>query len=368
MKLLKAEVISTFDIFQTGSFQVSSNSFAGYKTCVYTSPFGGLHDPVFGQKAGFFAIPSVGQQILITQTDDEEGGDIYYYWAAIHGNDNRKDEESIPVVAKSGPIPSDMYRLYPGSPQKVILRDGYGNRFVLSHAYGKEVNREVNRAEVIGCKGKRLSLDESPMINRISLENEYKDGFYLTSDASPASPDMGERHMILRTVGMMQHLSEFGIEMVVTEGTELSLTNNSVGVNSDGSIYGNVNLRSKYKDINLISEGSEGKVLLRSLGTDGVIQLNSDGDIIIKSPNKAIYIEGNEVNVKATGSLNLGGANVNINGTESVSITGGSTSTVSLAAAEATLDGILVNLGPATPPAAATPPNSPQQYRNDYGE
>ena len=368
MRLLKAEVVSNTDIFQTGSIQVSSTSFIGPRSCVYTSPFGGLHSPIDGQKAGFFAIPSIGQQVLITQTDDDEGGDIYYFMAVIHTNDNRKDGESIPVIARSGPIPDEIYKLYPGSPQKVILRDGYGNRFVLSHAYGKEVNREVNRAEVIGYKGKRLSLDESPMINRISLENEYKDGFYLTSDASPASPDMGERHMILRTVGMMQHLSEFGIEMVVTEGTELSLTNNSVGVNSDGSIYGNVNLRSKYKDVNLISEGSEGKILLRSLGDDGIIQLNSDGDIIIKSPNRAVYIEGNEINVKANSSLNLGAPDVNINGSNSVSITGGATSTLSLVAAVATLDGVLVNIDPPQPPAAASSPNSSQQYQNDYGE
>lgn len=367
MKLLKAGVVSNTDIFQTGNFTVSSTSFTGTKACIYTSPYGGFHEPIFGNKGGFFAIPGIGQQILIAQSADDKG-DVFYFISVIHANDNRTDGDAIPVISKAGPIPDEMYKSYPGSPQKLMLRDSYGNRFVLSHAFSETKNREVNRAEVIGSKGKRLSLDESPMINRISLENEYKDGFYLTSDASPASTDMGERHMILRTVGMMQHLSEFGIEMVVTEGTDLSLTNNSVGINSDGSIYGNVNLRSKYKDINLISEGSEGKVLLRSLGTDGVIQLNSDGDIIIKSPNKAIYIEGNEININAAGSLNLGGANVNINGTQSVSITGGSTSTVSLTSAEATLDGILVNLGPATPPAAATSPNSPQQYQNDYGE
>lgn len=368
MKLFKAEVTSVIDVFQTGSFQISSTSFSGNRGCIYTSPFGGLHEPISGQKAGFFAIPSVGQQILVTQTDDENNGDVFYFLAVIHSSDNRKDGDSIPAVAKAGPIPDEVYKSFPGAPQRLVFRDGYGNRLVLSHAYGKKVNREVNRAELIGSGGKRLALDESPMINRISLENEFKDGFYLTSNASPMS-GMGERHMLFRTVGMMQHLSEFGISMDVTEGTELSLTNNSVGVNAaEGIPFGNVTLRSKYKDVNLTSEGSNGRVMVRSLGDSGVVQINSAGEVIIKAPNNSVYIEGNDINVKATNSLNLGAPSINIRGDNSVTITGGSTGTLSLTSAEATLDGTLVNLGPPTPPTAAQSPGSAPNYTNDYGD
>jgi len=321
MKLLRADVVSNTDIYQTGSFQVSSTSFSGPKWCVYTSPFGGLHNPYDGQKAGFFAIPSVGQSVLIAQTDDEVGGDNYYLISVIHEMDNRKGGDSIKEVADAGPVPDDLYKLYPGSPQKVILRDAYANRLVLSHSYSKEQNKEANRAELIGSKGKRLSLDESPLVNRVILENEYKDGFYLSSDESPISPDMGKRHMILRTLGMMQHLSEFGIEMIVSEGTEFTLANESTGINAaNGLPFGNVNLRSKYKDINITTDGDSGKVMIRGLGDSSVIQLNSDGQIIIKAPSDSIYIEGNDISLKAANALYLQGNAVSIKGNQFIGI------------------------------------------------
>jgi len=321
MKLLRADVVSNTDIYQTGSFQVTSNSFTGPKWCIYTSPYGGLHNPYDGQKAGFFAIPSVGQAVLIAQTDDDVGGDNYYLISVIHDMDNRKDGNSITQVAEAGPVPDDLYKLYPGSPQKVILRDAYANRLVLSHSYADKQNREANRAELIGSKGKRLSLDESPMINRVILENEYKDGFYLSSDESPISPDMGKRHMILRTVGMMQHLSQFGIEMVVTEGTEFDLVNESTGINAaSGLPFGNVNIRSKYKDVNITTDGDTGRVMIRALGDSSVIQLNSDGQIIIKAPSDSIYIEGNDINIKASNALYLQGNAVSIKANQFIGI------------------------------------------------
>jgi len=369
MKLLTASVISNTDIYQAGRFIVSSTSFTGPRSCIYTSPFGGLHNPIDGQKAGFFAIPSIGQTVLIAQTDDV-GGDNYYLISVVHDIDTRSDGDSIPVVARSGPVPKELYDLYPGSPQKVVIRDAYSNRLVLSHAYAPEKNKEVNRAELIGSKGKKLSLDESPLVNRISLENEYRDGFYLTSDISPISPDMGERHMILRTVGMMQHLSELGIEMIVTEGTELTISNESTGINSGGAAaFGNVNLRSKFKDINITSDGETGNILIRSLGSDGVIQLNSNGDIIIKTPSdKNVYIESGNINIKAEETLNLEAQNVYIKGNNATTISGGGSSVLDLTPSDASLGGTLVNLAPPTPLQAPNGAETRTAIQNDYGE
>lgn len=365
MNLIEATVTSNFDLFEAGYITVSSNSFIGTRDCKYVSPYGSLHNPIDGQRGGFFAIPSIGQTVLIAQTESQ---DVYYFMGVVHHTDRREGDDTIPEVADSAAIPKEVYRLMPGAPQRVMLSDSYGNALVLSHAYSyDEKNVESHKAE-LKTTTKRLSLEDTPMVNRICLENEFHDGFYLTSK-QPDNSDMGNRHMILRTLGPLQQFSEFGIDAIVTEGFEFNITNKSTGAGASGDKqFGNVNVTSEYKDINMTVKGAASKVMIRTTGSDGVVQINSDGSIIIKAPSDTIFIEGDNINMKAGSNLNIeAGNSINIKaGTQAVMT--GAASTVSLTAAFAALDGPVVNLAPAGGAPGAGGADSAPDVVNDYGD
>jgi len=365
MNLIEASVTSNFDIFESGYITVSSLSFIGTRDCKYVSPYGALHNPVDGQKGGFFAIPSIGQTVLIAQS---ESADIYYFMGVVHDNDLRSGDDSISEVAEAGAIPSDVYQLLPGAPQRVILSDAYGNALVLSHAYSyDQKNIESHKAE-LRTATKRVSLEDTPLVNRISIENEFHDGFFLASKQHNNS-DLGERHMLLRTQGPLQQFSEHGVDTIVFEGFELNIKNKSTGGKAEGTNkFGNVNISSEKKDINLTARGSASKVMIRTKGSDGVVQINSDGSIIIKAPSDSIFIEGDNINIKAASNLNIeAGASINIKAGTQATMTGAA-STVNLTAGFAALDGPIVNLAPVGGAGTAGPADSAPDILNDYEE
>jgi len=365
MNLVEATVISNFDIFETGLFEVSSTYFQGVRTVTYTSPYGSLYNGLDGKKGGFFAIPSVGQTVLISQTT---GADAYYLITVVHDPDTRSDGNSIPEVANSPGIPSDIYNLSPGIPQRVILSDSKGNSLVLSHGYATdEQNIESNSIQV-KTKTQKLNIEDTPAVNRISLENVYGDCIRLAQTQTDNS-DMGTRHLLLRTAGIIQALAEQGMDLIVTEGTEIDINNLSTGVNKDGSEkWGNINVVSENKDINLVTKGDSGRVMIRSMGGDALVQVNSTGEVIIKSA-KSISIDADEdINIKAGNNLNIqAGSDINILAANTATMTG-SSSTVLLTPVAASLDGPAVQLAPVTPVPGAGGAAAAEVQTNDYDQ
>ena len=363
MRLYEAQVISNYDFTETGRVQVSSTSFAGNKSVKYTSPYGGYHDPYTGDKSGFFSIPPKGTLVLVAQTEDEED---FYLISVIHQPDARESYDSIPSVKTAKTIPKSLYKLFPGTPQQIVLSDHTGNKLTLSHAHAPKTNRENIKAELRSGQGKRLSLIDTPLINRIVLETEEGDGIDITARQPEVPSDLPSRHLRLRTGGMMQTLAQHGIDLFVVDGLEFDITNESTGVFcTSGLQFGNVNITSKHKDVNITTKGELGRVMIRAKGSQGVVQINSDGSIIIKAPNDKIYIEGNDIDIKASSDLNIeAGNNVNIKAGNQA-VMSGSAATASLSE-DAVLDGAFVHLAPAGGASPARGAESSPNILNDY--
>ena len=365
MRLFEAQVISNFDYTETGRIQVSSTSFAGNKSVKYTSPYGGQYDPYTGEKSGFFAIPPKGSLVLIAQTEDEED---FYLISTIHQPDKRVTTLTPEKSKKTRPIPVALYELTPGFPQQIILSDRTGNQLTLSHGAAREMNVENVRAELKSGQGKKLSLIDSPLSNRIILETEEHDGMVITARQPEVPSDLPDRHLLLRSGGMIQEIAQHGIDLLVADGLQFDIINESTGVFATSGIqFGNVNIKSKHKDINITTKGGAGRVLIRAEGTDGVVQINSDGSIIIKAPNDNIFIEANNINMKAASDLNIeAGNNINIKAGNQA-IMSGSQATLNLTN-DAALDGAFVHLAPAGGVGPANGAESSNNITNDYGE
>lgn len=366
MKLYEATVVTNYDSTHSGRFQVSSTSFIGSRPVYYTSPYGSYHNPLDGQKSGFFGIPAVGQRVLIAQTVEEED---FYYLGSVFKPDFGVDNNLTPLpMINAGPVPEEIYNQFGGVPQKCVLRDPYGNRLTLSHSYSPVVNQEVNMIELRSGIGKRLALIDSPMLDRIILETDQGDGIRIGSQGSSPPKDLGPNHFIARTKGPMQLEAGTRMHISVVEGTDLIIENKSSQALSTSGVHsGNVNIKSKHKDINITTDGTSGRVLVRAKGSNGVVQINSDGSIIIKAPSDSIFIEGENINIKANSNLNIeAGENVNIKAGSQASMSG-SNATVSLAE-DAVIDGNFVQLAPPGGVPAATGADSAEEVTNDYGD
>ena len=110
--------------------------------------------------------------------------------------------------------------------------------------------------------------------------------------------------------------------MVGTGGRELQILNNAAviaGQNAtvewgeeSGLICGNVNIQSKWKDVNTLSLAQNGRIFIECLDPSGIangqrieIQTHgTNGEIIIKTNGK-VGIEANDIDIKANNNINM---------------------------------------------------------------
>lgn len=359
MKLYEAQVISNNDYGETGHLTVICNDIGEAPITVsYTSPYGAMINR--GEKGGFFAIPDPGEKVLITQA---ENSSRWYFLSVIHEAAGQQTDNQIVEDKNVKPVPKSLYALRRGKPQQVILRDQKGNQLKLSSAYNKNFNI---KAELKSQGGKKLLLSDSPKADHISLKTEKGDGLKITSKECGASPP---RSVELESKGPVKLFSrESTIDMQVIDGREVNIRNSSTGFNSDaGTNYGNINVESIWKDLNFTVHSSEGKIMIRAKGADGLIQLNSDGDIIIKAPSDRIYLQADNIDIKADSNLKLeAGQNIDIKAGNICNVSGRIGSV--FLAEDAAIGGVLLHVQPSTGVPIAGAADSPDDVTNEYGD
>jgi len=149
--------------------------------------------------------------------------------------------------------------------------------------------------------------------------------------------------------------------MVVQDGRDLQLINNSTGSNkgvANPEAYGNVNLQSKNRDVNLFTKSGIGRIFIECLNPNGsseIIQLKTNGNGTIRLIATKVEItadklgvDANTIDLQAAGDINLGaGGNVSIQ-----------------AGGNVNADGSLINLNSG----ASSPPNPGNgEDTNHYG-
>lgn len=362
MQILEAQVVSNVDYSNNGALLVYSKGVSEDPFYVrYTSPYA---DPY---KGGFFALPEEGSLILITKPSNTSN---WYFLSCIHSElgQNEPGKRRIDFL-NVGQIPKEIYKTRPGKPQQVLIKDSKGNYIKLSSSYA---NNEFNtKAELASSLGKELILSDSPNMDTVILKNEFGDMVKITSAACGMS---AARAIDIDAKGPVNLVSrESELDILVVDGRDINIENTSTGYNSapwslvdqQKSPYGSVNLKSKWRDLNFTTEYVDGKIFIRTKGASSILQLNSDGTIIIHSA-KSISIESKEsIDIKAAQNLNLEGTSVNIKG---VTIkASGQSSTLNMDV-NAAIQGVRVDLNPLTPLTPADPANPYPTEVNTYGD
>jgi len=315
-KFIIATVEDNIDLTSTGRFYART-TVEGKLLVNYATP-----------NSGLAMIPEVGDTILICQPDDTgaypEGMWIYVstLMAAIPDTSIIADRDKLAQNRKVLPDVT-MYEGR-GIPQQLLITSPKGNRLLLSDRYNPEFF-DV-KAELKSSTGKTVQLNDSPKISAIILSNEHNDRIKITTDESVNS---AAQSIEVECRGPQKHICrESQMDVLVFDGTELNVTNTSEGTNAQGGFWGNINVESKNKDVNITvgnnASNVGGKININAMGTDGLIQIFSGNRIVIDA-TADIEVHGANISMVADGNLSLtaggvmsisSGANTNIDGAQ----------------------------------------------------
>lgn len=326
MRICLGQVFDVHDFMQRGVFFVYAKEVSENPVEVtYVTPYASQHE------AGMVAIPEEGTSVLIVLP---ENSSKWYYMGATYEPSVQRGTEKI--LKENQYLPDkNIYRAR-GRPQKVLLKDTKGNQLTLSSEYNPKFSNI--KAELASSKGKKLILSDSPTFDSVLLRNEHRDGLKITATADNVSP---ARSIELECKGPQKIISRNSeIEIRVNDGREVTIENLSTGIKNDPAFpeqFGNINVISHNKDINLTTKGLTGKIFIDALGPEGHIQIDSAGTVTIWA-DRAVKIKGatidikadqdvnieagGSMNIKAGGTLTLQGSQSNIGGDSTVAIEG----------------------------------------------
>lgn len=314
-----AEVRDRTDPSRNGSFLARINHLGNTETRVnYVSPYAS------NGAGGMIAIPEEGTEILVCRPS---GSTSWYYLGATMSPEI--EEAEGPVIADAGVLPAsridpNLYRAR-GVPMKIALKSNNGAGLSISEEYNpKFINRKT---ELTSSVGKRVSLVDSPNIDSIILDSGNGSKITLTDD--PKNNSLPSRAIQVETVGPQKYVNyESQTDILVGRGgRELQLLNNANGVAwGEGAECGNVNIQSKWKDVNVWTQAERGRIFIQCLAEDGdeqVIQIETKGtggniiittrgDITLNAEGNLNINAGEEIKMKAGGKLSIDCASLDI--------------------------------------------------------
>ena len=264
-------------------------------TVNYTSPFWSKLE------GGFYATPKEGSLILISEIEN----DGYYFLKSV------VDYYSL---AKEGRLVNDR-----GYPMKISLKGDLGAGFEVFEHFTKNVHNI--RARMITGGGKKVELVDSPGVDHINIDNGMGD--YLRLTTKPKSGVLSSvRSFLVKVWGNITLIAKVGgILLNVTEGGNIDLINNSKGKyaasDADKPKHGNINLQSKNADVNLYTQGKEGRIFIECLnkasGEKNVIQFKTHGSksiIRLESAGSLELVAADNINMNAGGQVLINGASI----------------------------------------------------------
>jgi hypothetical protein len=309
-----AEVMSRVDPTNIGMFQARIASESNkLQPVMYVTPYAS------NEAGAFIAIPEDGTQVLVCQP---AGSEQWYYLGATFAPQPKESTGALTVDnANLTPlqIASPELKKSKGVPMRMQWTGTQGGGL---HIVEEENNSMMNhKVEVQSSTGKTVSLNDNPLTDSIILKSGNGSSIKVTDNPQNLT-DPG-RAVLVETEGPQKYINgNSQTDIVVVDGFELQMLNNSTGsMGSEEDPAGNVNIQSKWKDVNVFTKAAEGRIFIECLNGDGsnqVIEIQTngaDGAIRIKTNGK-VDISANNIGIEASGSINMKGASINMESTQ----------------------------------------------------
>ena len=324
MKIVRARVQSIVDTDLDGNCEAEGKFLVTFppkhdpeeaKKVILTSPYF-----VRYELGGVLTVPQVGSEVILFY--DEELNKYYYVSTIVYHELWNKSE--IPDQQKRPLIEKNFYNSK-CRPQKMYFKDDRGAGLKIENQFTDEKEPIINEVSLNSVQGHLLRLSDGFLRDCVILRNKDGDGITITANKNNVHPS---NSIEIKSKGNYRCVSYYGeMYMGLVDGRDISIVNNSAGYNSYPiPQFGNVNLVSKWKDINIYSEGPDGNVLIST--ALGVIQLKA----------AEINVYGASVNVNAASSISIksvagninldAGGQINLKSAAGVNITTGGVATV----------------------------------------
>tara|TARA_R110002020_G_scaffold82948_5_gene205605 strand:+ start:3018 stop:4133 length:1116 start_codon:yes stop_codon:yes gene_type:complete len=313
-KISLAEVTNRIDPTKVGLFQarISAESNAE-RPVMYVTPYAS------NEAGAFVAVPELGVQVLVCQP---AGSADWYYLGSTFAPQPKESTGSLTIDnANLNPLEiaaPDLSRAM-GVPMRMQWTGTNGGGFHIMEEMNESMINE--KVEIQSSTSKKVSLNDNPTSDSIILNSGNGSTIKVTDN--PQNMMDPARAVLIETEGPQKYInSKAQTDIVVLDGMELQVLNNSTGsMGSEEDPAGNVNIQSKWKDVNVFTKAAEGRIFIECLNGDGsnqVIEIQTngaDGAIRIKTNGK-VDISANNIGIEASGSINMKGASINMESTQ----------------------------------------------------
>lgn len=288
---------------------------------------------------GVFTPPAINSEILVVVDENSSPLEYYYLSTILKYSEESEGVKTPKVKNKKLPFVKNkkMFNVS-GEPCGMTFQDSTGTGLEIIGKYEKTSPLERS-VKIATSGGNKIKLSDSPDLDAIDIKNKHGDGILIMANKNP--------HFTGRSISIKSHSNQSctvesgSYSVIVQDGTDINLTNNSLGTFSPalfnplantgpikvGLMFGNINLKSKHKDINIVANGLVpflSNIYITS--KFGLIQLNTNGEILINAAQKIVIQSiagidllstGGDININATaGKVNILGANINLQGIE----------------------------------------------------
>jgi len=308
-----AEVRDTVDVTRNGSFLAYVNILDQEQIIQYVSPYAS------NGAGAFISIPEVGTLVLVCQPT--RSGEWYYLGSTFSPEPEQVEGAKIPD-ADLYPLERANSRVYEarGVPMRQQFKGSNGGGLTMSEEYNPTFISK--KTELTSEVNKKVSLIDSPAIDSIILDSG--NGSRITLSDNPQNQSIPSRAIQVETVGPQKYINvESQTDVVVVDGRELQVLNNSTGANApegDPDKAGNVNIQSKWKDINVFTQAEQGRIFIECLneggdsqliqietnGTGGAIVIKTKGDIRLDAGGNIDLTAGNQIRMKSGADFSVG--------------------------------------------------------------
>jgi len=349
-----AEVRDRVDLGRSGAFTAKIDSLGNKEeTVYYASPYGS------NGEGAFIAVPEEGTTVLVCQP---KGSSSWYYLGTTFMPEPKETTGGSIADTELMPVERADPRMYAarGLPMRYIMKSPEGQGLTISDEYTPEyINKKV---ELESSLGKKVTLHDSPAVDSIVLD--AGPGSRIILSDNPNNNELAPKGLQVETTGPQKYLNlESQTDVVVgAGGRELQLLNNADGIlYGEAGQAGNVNIQSKYKDVNVFTQAEQGKIFIECLNENGsnqhiVIETNGAGGGITIKTKGAVFINADD-------SINIdSGADINMKSLGKISMESNS---LDIRSGPINIDGDVINL--ASNLAQPNPPgisNQTSQYGN----
>lgn len=267
---------------------------------LYTSPY------YKGNAGGMIAIPEVGSLVIAALNKNPEEGEarIYHIACTIPVPQAVKEEDFNDKyeVLRSNDSKYPIYgETYKPITQCLTNTDGAGLLISKEHT-----NDKINNSVVLKCtKGAEVSV--GPL--GVHIKNSDGDSIVLNDNTDTADQSGGPyaaRSAIVETRGpQMYKCVASDINMKIVDGGDINIENNSTGLFSLPPWFGNIRLKSRFKDITLAALGPTSKIHIVTNGTQVIV--DSLGGVKIVTAGNLDFAAAQDINMTAGGSVNITG-------------------------------------------------------------